>query len=92
MVQLSDELLQMVDRRAATVGLSRSALIRIALEQFLARDRERALTRAIVDGYRRLPPGTADEWGEMSKMSDQAATDVARRLDAEERGEGHEPW
>jgi predicted transcriptional regulator len=42
MVQLTDELVERLDREAARRGVSRSALIRSALEEFLRHDHEAA--------------------------------------------------
>lgn len=92
MVQLTDRLLQLLDRHAARRGISRSALIRTALEEFLRNDQESAVGREIVDGYKRIPPVTPDEWGDLSEVTDHATVDVLHRLDAEERAEGHKPW
>lgn len=90
MVQLTDRLLRLLDRHAVRRGISRSALIRTALEEFLRR--EEAVGREIVEGYKRIPPKTPDEWGDLAQVTDQATADALHRLDAEERAEGHEPW
>jgi len=66
LVQLSDELLALLDERAARTGRSRSDLIRAALERELAADREAAIDAAIVEGYRRIPPPEHDPWAEAS--------------------------
>lgn len=92
MVQLTDRLLQLLDRQAARRGISRSALIRTALEEFLSKDEEAMVGRAIVEGYERIPPVTPDEWGDLAQLTDQATVDALHRLDAEERAEGREPW
>ena len=57
LVQLDDELVALLDQRAAHEGTSRSALIRRAIERYLAADRDAALDEAIVAGYRRVPAG-----------------------------------
>lgn len=36
--------------------------------------------------------GDRRSWGNLDTMTEQASTDAARRLDQEERREGHEPW
>lgn len=92
MVQLSDDLVDSLDREASRRATSRSALIRTVLEDFLSTDREAAIGRQIAEGYRRIPPTTPDEWGDLEDMTDTAATDLAHRLDAEERAVGHPPW
>jgi Arc/MetJ-type ribon-helix-helix transcriptional regulator len=92
MVQLTDELVELLDREAARRGMSRSALIRSALEEFLRHDRDAAISRRIVEGYTRIPPAVPDEWGDLAAVADQASVDLLRRLDAEERGQGRAPW
>lgn len=92
MVQLTDEMVRALSDEAARRGLSRSALIRgILLEHLdaLARD---SIGIRIADGYRRIPPGTPDEWGEVDRITDQATADLLARLDAEERAAGRDPW
>ena len=91
-VQLNTELLALVDQEAARLGVSRSALVRSALEKFLDVDRERMISQAIVDGYTRIPPATPDDWGDLEAMTDRAHADLSDRLDWEERREGHAPW
>jgi len=92
MVQLSEELVDLLDRKAARNRVSRSALIRRVLEEFLAGDREAAIGRRIVEGYERIPPATPDAWGDLAAVTDVAAVDLLHRLDAEEREAGHRPW
>jgi Arc/MetJ-type ribon-helix-helix transcriptional regulator len=92
MVQLTDELVDLLDREAARRGVSRSALIRSALEEFLRNDQEMAISQQIVDGYTRIPPATPDEWGDLAAVTDQASVDLLRRLDAEEGRQGLQPW
>ncbi|MHB1504478.1 MAG: ribbon-helix-helix domain-containing protein [Acidimicrobiales bacterium] len=57
LVQLDDQLVSLLDQRASKEGLSRSALIRRAVEAYLPEDLEAAMDQAIVAGYRALPPG-----------------------------------
>ncbi len=92
MVQLTEDLVALLDREAARRGVSRSALIRTALEEFFRNDQEAAISRRIVDGYVRIPPETPDEWGDLAETTDQASVDLLRRLDAEERRQGRAPW
>jgi hypothetical protein len=92
MVQLTEDLVALLDREAARRGVSRSALIRTALEEFLRDDQEAAISRRIVDGYVRIPPETPDAWGDLAETTDQASVDLLRRLDAEERRQGRAPW
>ena len=92
MVQLNDRLLSLLDRHAERRGISRSALIRAALEDFLSQDQEALVGEQIVEGYKRIPPASPDEWGDLEKLTDKAAVDVLHRLDAEESAAGREPW
>jgi predicted transcriptional regulator len=92
MVQLSEELVRLLDGEAAKRGLSRSALIREVLEAALADERNAEIGRQIAEGYRRIPPGTPDEWGDLEKQTEQRMTDALHRLNAEERAAGHPPW
>jgi metal-responsive CopG/Arc/MetJ family transcriptional regulator len=55
LVQLSDELLAQLDARAAREGRNRSELIREALSEYLAADREAEIDRRIVEAYARQP-------------------------------------
>lgn len=63
LVQLSDELIAALDERAAELGISRSALIRRALEEHLGEDLRTEIDRRILDGYGRIPP--EDPWGDL---------------------------
>lgn len=55
MVQLSDELIRALDRRAARTGVSRSQVIREAVAGYVEDDLQAELDRQIVAGYRRYP-------------------------------------
>jgi metal-responsive CopG/Arc/MetJ family transcriptional regulator len=54
-VQLTDELVALLDERASRQRRSRSDLIREAIESFLGDDAEAATSREIVAGYERVP-------------------------------------
>ncbi len=92
MVQLSDELRAALDAEAKRLGVSRSALIREAIEERLHESSERDLTQRIVAGYTRIPPAFPDKWGSLEDAGDVATLELAQRLDAEERAQGFEPW
>ena len=92
MVQLSEELVGLLDGEATRRGVSRSALIRTVLEESLATEREAEIGRRIAEGYRRIPPGTPDEWGASDRLADEQTDYLLQRLDAEERARGHRPW
>ena len=64
LVQLNDELLALLDERAAKTGRSRSQIIRSAVERELAAEREAAIDAAIIEGYKRIPPPEHDPWAE----------------------------
>jgi metal-responsive CopG/Arc/MetJ family transcriptional regulator len=68
LVQLSDELIAALDERAARRHVSRSQLIRAAIEQYIATDEDAAIDRAIVEGYTRIPPGELDAWAEAATI------------------------
>lgn len=60
LVQLTEELVSLLDERAGRVKRSRSDLIREAIERYLASDLEAEIDRRIVEGYSRVPQ-TPDE-------------------------------
>lgn len=68
LVQLTDELIARLDERAAVAGVSRSELIRKAIEGHLAAGEAAAIDVAIVEGYRRIPPPEHDPWAEASAI------------------------
>lgn len=63
LVQLTDELVALLDERAAKDGTSRSELIRQAIERFLYDERNAAIDAAIVEGYTRIPD-EVDPWAD----------------------------
>jgi hypothetical protein len=92
MVQLTTELVDRLDGEARRQGVSRSALIRQAIETMLAAARDQSVARQIVEGYQRMPPATPDEWGRIDDLGDAATAEVLWRLDEEERRQGSQPW
>lgn len=62
LIQLTDDLLERLDRHSAHHGRSRSAVVRDAIVAYLDADREAQLDRVIVEAYTRDPP--ADVWGD----------------------------
>jgi Arc/MetJ-type ribon-helix-helix transcriptional regulator len=60
LVQLDDARLAALDERAAASGRSRSELIREAIDLLLGTGDAAAIDAAIVEGYRRHPPGELD--------------------------------
>lgn len=92
MVQLTDELVALLDQEAGRRGVSRSALIREAVDAYLLGSREALVSRQIVEGYRRVPPATPDGWAELERLAEAGTRETLQRLDAEERRAGREPW
>ena len=60
LVQLDDELLSLLDERAAAAGVSRSEMVRRGVRAVLATDVESKLDEAIAEGYKRIPPAVPD--------------------------------
>lgn len=90
LVQLNDDLVELLDQEASRRGVSRSALIREAAIEYLDASREGELTRRIIEGYERIPPGEPDEWGNLEALSDISSAESLAKLDAEEEREGLE--
>ena len=61
-VQLSEDLLAALDERAAARGVSRSQLIRDAIETYLADSLDAAIDHQIVDSYTRQPQVDDPAW------------------------------
>ena len=85
LVQLTDDLVAVLDRQARRRSVSRSQVIREAIEQYTHDELEAEIDRQIVEAYARIPQ-------EDDPAADWAAIEVARALDEEERKAGHEPW
>ena len=92
LVQLTEDQVVALDHRAQRDGVSRSQLIRRAVDALLAGDEEARIDAAIIEGYRRIPAGTPDEWGDIDVQLEQNARETLQRLDEEERQAGVEPW
>lgn len=67
LVQLSDGLVAALDERAGRLGVSRSQLIRAAIERYLAEGRDAEIDRAIVEGYERVPQDD-DAWADAAAL------------------------
>lgn len=91
-VQLTEELVQQLDAEASRRGRSRSALIRDAVAAYLLAQRRDEVGARIVEGYRRAPTVEPDEWGDLLGAGHRSTLEALQRLDAEERGQGFEPW
>lgn len=60
LIQLDDARLAALDERAAASGRSRSDLVREAIDLLLGTGDAAAIDAAIVEGYRKHPPGEFD--------------------------------
>jgi plasmid stability protein len=90
LVQLNDDLIELLDARAASRGISRSRLIRDLLEAALADDRRAEISRRMIEGYSRDPQSDGrDAWGDLNAWTDENTRANFAALDAEE---GRERW
>lgn len=63
LLQFDDELLERLDQYATTVDRSRSAVVRDAVERYIATESEAEKDRRLVEGYTRIPDtGEFDTW------------------------------
>ncbi len=85
LVQLSDDLIAALDVQADRRRVSRSQVIREAVERYAHDELRAEIDRRIVEGYTRIPQ-------EPDPASDLLTIENARALDEEERAAGHEPW
>lgn len=88
LVQLTDELVAALDVHADVAGRSRSALIREAIEEWLAARREQDAVEQWLAGYQRTPVTAPDEWGDLDAEADRHGRELAERLDAEDAASG----
>jgi hypothetical protein len=94
-VQLNEDLLKLLDSRASADGVSRSQVIRDAIEAYLSADRATAVDQLIIEGYQRTPQGgefDIDEWGSLGAMMATMSAEQMRQLNEEEREADFEPW
>jgi metal-responsive CopG/Arc/MetJ family transcriptional regulator len=75
LLQLTDELLTKLDALAGQTGRSRSAMVRDAVERYVAKESEAEKDRRLIEGYSRNPPD--DEFDDLAEAA-------ARRLFEEE--------
>ncbi len=91
-VQLSDALVEQLDAEASARGVSRSALVREAVERHLAESSRAAIGRRIADGYLRMPQHQPDGWADLDRLADASTRETLQRLDHEESEAGLPPW
>lgn len=85
LLQLTEELVAALDRRAARQGVSRSYLVRSLLDAALAVDSEH--DRALIEGYRRAPQTDGvDDWGDLNAWTDANSTHNLAALNEEDGG------
>ena len=85
LVQLTDELVEALDRRAQREGVSRSRLVRDLLGAVLSSGDEH--DRALIEGYRRTPQSEgADAWGGLDAWTQANTRRNLAALDAEDGG------
>jgi hypothetical protein len=76
LVQLTEDLVDVLDAIAAKQGRTRSALIRAVLEDFVKEEDEAEKDRRMIEGYTKFPPGTEDdppEWGTLEAWAEHDA-------------------
>lgn len=82
LVQLTDELVDKLDELAHKEDISRSELVRRVLRDYVAREDEQEKVRRTIEGYKRIPPGTPDEWGDLDDWAEWSAREAI----------AEEPW
>jgi hypothetical protein len=85
LVQLTDELVEALDRRAKLEGVSRSKIVRDLLDAALSTGAEH--DRVLLAGYTRVPQSdAADQWGDLDHWTATNARRNHAALDAEDGG------
>ncbi|MDQ1488387.1 MAG: hypothetical protein QOJ23_901 [Actinomycetota bacterium] len=73
-VRLPGELLAQLDELVARgVFESRASAVRAGIEAITAADRRRVIDRALLDGYRRIPPTQPDEVAAVASLREAIA-------------------
>lgn len=67
LVQLNEELIEKLDELTEVQGRSRSAVVRDAVERYVAAESEAEKDRRLVEGYTRIPPD--DEFAAWAEAS-----------------------
>jgi hypothetical protein len=68
-----------------------ATLVHMTPDRF-ADDAEAAVSAAIVEGYRRVPPATPDGWGDPERLQDASTQETLQQLDDEEAAAGCGTW
>jgi Arc/MetJ-type ribon-helix-helix transcriptional regulator len=84
LIRLPEDLLSLLDARAAREGTSRAELIRRAVEALLEIDRRAEVDRRIIAGYQRIPQADDD----LATFRERTGLEALQRLAAEETS----PW
>lgn len=84
-VRVPDPLVEALDTLAEGT-LTRSDVVRVALEQYVQREERRKIDEALVRGYTEHPPGGIDEWGDLDAQTARAGREAAAALDAWDGG------
>lgn len=87
LVQLTDDLVDVLDAIATKRGETRSALIRSVLEDFVKEEDEAEKDRRLIEGYTRFPLGGVDEYGDIDAWGEAAIRDAAKDLPPWEPGD-----
>ena len=73
-VRLPEELLAQLDALVSSgVYESRAAAVRVGIETVMELERRRRTDRAVVDGYRRVPPTPAEREAAIASLRDAIA-------------------
>lgn len=92
-LRLDDEQVRELDRIVIAWDdiANRSEAVRLAVAEFIERRRRLDIDRQIVEGYKRIPQGEVDRWGDLGEQLAGHARELARRLDLED-GRWNAAW
>ncbi len=82
----------MLDRQAEARGVSRSDIIREAIERHLKPELDAQISRQIIADDERIPQATPDSWGNPADQIASGTRGMFHRLEEEERQNGQRPW
>lgn len=83
-LRISDDLAHQVD--SLTGDRSRSDLLRLAIEQYVERERRAEIDRRVAAAYAETPQSAIDEWGSLDEWATFGAAATMRQLDEEDGG------